>query len=106
MKPLILASQSPRRAEILKEAGIAFIVWPGAVDETPLPEEDPHSYVMRLARAKALAAAAGPGEIVLGADTVVVFDGRLLGKTAAPAHALHLLPQPPRRGPERITGGC
>ena len=88
---LILASQSPRRAEILKQAGFDFVVRPAAVDETPLVGESPQACVERLARAKALAVDAGPDDIVLGADTVVVIDGRILGKPADAADAARML---------------
>jgi septum formation protein len=79
---LILASASPRRAEILRDAGIAFTVMSSAVDETPIPGESPNDHVHRLASAKAELVAArsvGPA-IVIGADTVVVLDGQIIGK--------------------------
>ncbi|HKI13242.1 MAG TPA: Maf family protein, partial [Candidatus Acidoferrum sp.] len=79
---LILASASPRRAEILRDAGVAFTVLSSAVDETPYPEEAPQALVQRLADAKAdlvAARAVGPA-IVIAADTVVVLDGQVLGK--------------------------
>ena len=79
---LVLASQSPRRSEILRQAGIPFTVRPVEVDETPLAGESPRAYVERLALAKALAAPAGPQETVLAADTTVTIDGALLGKPA------------------------
>ena len=72
---LVLASQSPRRAEILRQAGIPFIVRSAPVDETPLPLEKPEDYVQRVAEMKARAVEAFPGEIVLGADTTVVIGG-------------------------------
>jgi len=78
----ILASASPRRAEILRDAGIAFTVMSSAVDETPIPGESPNDHVHRLASAKAELVAArsvGPA-IVIGADTVVVLDGQIIGK--------------------------
>jgi septum formation protein len=72
---LVLASSSPRRAELLKAAGFHFSIAPIAVDETALPSEAPQDHVRRLARDKTLAAAAGaPGATILGADTVVVVD--------------------------------
>jgi septum formation protein len=78
---LVLASASPRRAELLKSAGFQFSVVPAAIDETALPEEQPDDHVRRLAREKALAAAAiAPGATILGADTVVVVDAVILGK--------------------------
>jgi septum formation protein len=78
---LVLASASPRRAELLKSAGFQFTVLPAAIDETALPEERPEEHVRRLAREKAAAAAAvTPGATILGADTVVVVDDSILGK--------------------------
>lgn len=103
---LILASQSPRRAEILRHAGFAFVVRPAALDETPLPGESPQAHVERLARAKALAVEAGAEDIVLGADTVVVIDGRILGKPADAADAARMLQALSGREHEVITGVC
>ena len=80
---LILASASPRRAELLTSAGFAFEVQPGDVDETPLDGEDPRGYALRVARDKASVVRARcrkSGSCVLGADTVVVADGLMLGK--------------------------
>src|ERR1700675_470915 len=79
---LILASSSPRRAEILRDAGVSFTVMSSAVDETPIPGESPNDHVHRLACAKAELVAArsvGPA-MVIGADTVVVLDGQIIGK--------------------------
>jgi len=79
---LILASSSPRRAEILTNAGLSFSVLSSAVDETPLPKEAPEDLVLRLANAKAelvVARAVGPA-IVIGADTTVVCEGKILNK--------------------------
>jgi septum formation protein len=103
---LILASQSPRRAEILKQAGFEFVVRPATVDETPLAGESPQACVERLARAKALAVEAGAEDIVLGADTVVVIDGRILGKPADAADAERMLHALSGRQHEVITGVC
>ena len=78
---LILASASPRRAELLHDAGFSFTVLSSAVDETPFSNENPHELVQRLALAKAelvAARAVGPA-IVIAADTVVVLDGHILG---------------------------
>jgi septum formation protein len=93
---LILASASPRRAEILRNAGIEFEVSSAGVDETPLGNELPGDYVRRLALAKALSAAednrgrAG-GALVLGADTIVAVGGEILGKPASPDDARRML---------------
>jgi len=88
---LVLASRSPRRQEILRCAGIPFVVRPADVDESLLPSESAGAYVARLARAKAAAVDAGPGDIVLGADTVVVLGGEILGKPIDAADAARML---------------
>jgi septum formation protein len=82
MQTLILASASPRRAELLQQIGALFDVCPAAIDETPRPTEPAADYVERMAREKALlvAAAAQPGALVLGSDTSVIVDGVILGK--------------------------
>ncbi len=103
---LVLASQSPRRSEILRQAGIAFTVRAAVVDETPLAGEKPEDYVVRLAELKALAVSAGPDETVLGADTTVVIDGEMLGKPADAADARHMLERLSGRQHEVITGIC
>lgn len=76
---LILASASPRRAEILRDAGMTFTVMSSAVDETPIPGESPNDHVHRLACAKVELVAArsvGPA-IVIGADTVIGLTAKL-----------------------------
>jgi septum formation protein len=103
---LILASQSPRRSEILRQAGIPFTVRPVEVDETPLPGEDPRAYVERLALAKALAAPAGPQETVLAADTTVTVDGALLAKPADAPDARRMLSLLSGRRHDVLTGIC
>ena len=103
---LILASQSPRRAEILKQAGFEFVVRPADVDETPLVGESPRACAERLARAKAMAVEAGADDIVLGADTVVVIDGHTLGKPTDTADAARMLQLLSGRQHEVITGVC
>lgn len=104
---LILASQSPRRRELLDQAGIAHRVLPVAVDEAHLPGEVPAVYVERLARAKALAglAAAGAGP-VLGADTAVVLDDAVLGKPGTPERAREQLTRASGRCVRFLTGLC
>jgi septum formation protein len=79
---LILASSSPRRAEILRNAGFSFQILASPVDESPLPSESPQDHVRRLAEAKAAHAAkrTSPPAIVIAADTIVALDGRILGK--------------------------
>ena len=103
---LVLASQSPRRTEILRQAGIPFTVRVAPVDETPLPGEPPVAYVERLAEMKAAAVDAAPDEIVIAADTTVVIDGHMLGKPAGVADARRMLSLLSGRRHEVITGIC
>src|ERR1700686_493275 len=89
---LVLASASPRRQELLRIAGITFEVQPAHIPENPLPGEAAKDCAERLAHKKALAVARQrPHDIVLGADTVVVVDGQLLGKPSDPADAARML---------------
>lgn len=101
---LVLASQSPRRAEILRSAGIPFQVRVAHIDESALPDEPPVAYVRRLAERKALAVAAAPEETVLAADTTVVVEGEMLGKPADAADARRMLALLAGRRHEVITG--
>ena len=103
---LVLASQSPRRAEILRQAGIPFVVRVAPVDETPLSHEAPEDYVRRLAEAKASAIPAAGDEIVLGADTTVVVSGAILGKPEDAADARRMLSLLSGRRHEVMTGIC
>lgn len=93
MNPLYLASGSPRRRELLTQIGVPFSVVSAPIDETPLPDESAPAYVERLARAKAAAGLACiEGQaVVLGADTAVVLDGRILGKPENREDALAML---------------
>jgi septum formation protein len=103
---LILASTSPRRAEILHDAGFSFSVVSSAVDETHVPGEPPSDYVQRLANAKAelvAARAAGPA-IVLAADTVVTLEGRIFGKPRSSDDARHMLENLSGRTHAVLTG--
>jgi len=80
---VILASQSPRRRELLSLVGIDHEVQPADIDETPWPDEAPVPHTERLARAKAqVIAARAPEALVIAADTIVVIDGAILGKPA------------------------
>jgi septum formation protein len=91
--PLILASSSPRRRELLASLGVAFAICKPEVDETPHAGEDPLAYVQRLSAAKA-AAAAGmlrPPALILAADTVVIHAGEILGKPLDAADARRIL---------------
>lgn len=103
---LVLASKSPRRREILANAGIEFIVRTADVEEVRNPSESPVDYVCRLARAKAEAVPAGPGDIVLGADTVVVLDEHVLEKPADDAEARRMLRMLSGREHFVTTGIC
>lgn len=87
---LVLASSSPQRRELLTRLGVRFEVEPPEVDETRHPGESPPQTVERLARAKAKAVV-GPGKVVLAADTLVVHEGRALGKPAHPEEARAIL---------------
>jgi septum formation protein len=103
---LILASTSPRRAEILRDAGFSFVVVASGIDETPVPGESPSELVQRLADAKAELAAAravGPA-IVLAADTVVTLEGRIFGKPRSSDDARHMLEQLSGRAHAVVTG--
>jgi len=103
---LVLASHSPRRRELLANAGIPFIVRAAEIDERPIEGESPRQHVERLACEKAAAVQAAPGEIILGADTVVVVDGIILGKPADPGDARRMLHLLSGREHEVITGVC
>ena len=89
--PLVLASASPRRSELLKRAGYSFAVAPPEIDESPREREDALAYCERMAREKAAAGAEGRAAgTVLGGDTVVIIDGDILGKPrdVEDAHAM------------------
>jgi septum formation protein len=103
---LVLASRSPRRAELLKAAGIPFVVRAADIDETPLPGELPRDYVLRLAEEKARAVHATPAEIVLAADTTVVLGKEILGKPENDADATRMLTALAGQRHEVITGIC
>ncbi len=104
---LILASASPRRRELLAQAGISCTVRPADIPEDPLPAEDPTAYVVRLARQKAQTvfdAAGDPAALVLGADTTVTLDSRILGKPADAGDARRMLRLLSGRTHRVITG--
>jgi septum formation protein len=105
---LILASQSPRRAELLRNVGIVFEVRPAEIDESVREGEDPFAYVKRLAREKALEVlkSAPEGAVVIGADTTVVVDGESLGKPRDEADARRMLERLSGRGHQVTTGVC
>jgi septum formation protein len=89
---VILASQSPRRRELLMLVGIAHEVRPADIDETYLVGEEPRAHAERLAREKAAVVARdAPEAIVIGSDTIVVVDGDVLGKPRSTAEAIAML---------------
>jgi septum formation protein len=103
---LILGSSSTRRAEILTNAGVPFSVLSSAVDETPFPHEEASALVLRLANAKAELAAAravGPA-MVIGADTTVVCDGKILNKPQSIEEAREMLQMLSGRTHSVLTG--
>ena len=91
MLPLLLASASPRRRELLERVGVPLEVRPADIDETPRPHEGPAVYVARIAHEKARAVKRRPGQWVLAADTTVTIDGLILGKAATPDEATEML---------------
>ena len=104
---LVLASASPRRQELLRNANLYFEVLPAHIPEDPLPGEGAKAYAERLAREKASTVARRkPDDAVLGADTVVVVDGALLGKPAGAADAKRMLSMLSGRAHQVITGVC
>ena len=104
---LVLASASPRRQELLRNAGIQFTVQAANVPEVPQPGEAAKAYAERLAREKALAVfRQRPGDVVLGADTVVVVDETILEKPADAVDATQMLRLLSGRAHLVITGVC
>ncbi len=93
---LILASASPRRSELLNQLGINHTIQVAAVDETPLPNEAPTDYVIRVAHAKSLAVwqqLTANNAVVLAADTSVVINNTIMGKPENLEHAISMLEQ-------------
>jgi len=104
---LVLASASPRRRELLHNAGIPFVVQPAHIPEEPLPGESAQACAERLAREKARAVSARrAGDLILGADTVVVVNREILGKPRDPADAARMLRLLSGRTHQVITGVC
>jgi septum formation protein len=90
--PVILASQSPRRRELLTLVGIPHTIRPADIDERYLPGEVPRAHAERLAREKAAVVARDePDAVVIGSDTIVVVDGEVLGKPRDEQHAAEML---------------
>jgi septum formation protein len=102
---VILASQSPRRRELLTLIGIPHTVRPADIDEAYLPGEEPTAHAQRLAREKAaVVSAAEPDAVVIGSDTIVVVDGEVLGKPRDEAHAAQMLTRLSGRSHVVMTG--
>ena len=90
--PIILASRSPRRRYLLKQAGVHFVVMPATFDESTAPVLSPCDTVQLLAKEKAMEIAGqNPDSWVIGADTIVVIDGQILGKPASASSAREML---------------
>lgn len=103
--PLVLASASPRRRDLLRQAGIPFRIDPANIDEHLRDGEAPRETATRLAREKALAVASRVNEsVILGSDTLVVLGGRIFGKPADPDEAVTHLKQLTGERHEVITG--
>jgi septum formation protein len=102
---IVLASASPRRAELLESAGIVFKVVPGDIDETPLPNEDPVAHVLRLAEGKAREVASrAEGRFFIGADTIVLCNREIMGKPRDAEDAKRMLRKLSGRAHQVITG--
>jgi septum formation protein len=104
---LVLASASPRREELLRNAGLQFVVQATQIDEDPLPGEGPRALAERLAKEKAaFVAVKRRSDYILGADTVVVVEGAILGKPLDRADAARMLKLLSGRSHQVITGVC
>jgi septum formation protein len=103
---LVLASKSPRRQQILRDAGIPFTVRAPDVAEERRPDEPPIDYVRRLAEEKAFAVPIFSGEVILGADTTVVIDDHVLEKPHDTSDAMRMLGLLSGREHQVITGIC
>ena len=105
VKPLILASSSPRRRDLLRQIGLDCTVMPADVDERLLPGEAPEHYALRVALDKARASAARSNNgIIIGADTIVVLSETILGKPADSADAARMLTMLSGRMHRVVTG--
>jgi nucleoside triphosphate pyrophosphatase len=104
---LVLASASPRRRELLRNAGIPFLVRPADIPETPNEGEAPRAFAERMAREKALAVfRQQSNDVVLGADTIVVVDAQILGKPRDVADATRMLRLLSGRSHQVTTAVC
>ena len=104
MNHLILASGSPRRRELLGLFGIPFAVQAADIDETMDPAKAPQDEVARVSRCKAMAIAREPGDAVIAADTIVVCQGKVLGKPHSRAQAIEMLRLLSGRAHQVMTG--
>lgn len=104
---LVLASASPRRQRFLRELGLDFLIKSASIDERNLPGESPEDFVLRMAKEKAeVIALQHPESYVLAADTIVVLDGKILGKPADAADAEAMLGKMSGKSHEVLTGFC
>ena len=101
---LILASQSPRRRELLGLTGLDFIIRAADIDETMDETKPPEEEVARVSRLKALAVAREPDDVVIAADTIVVCEGKVLGKPRDEADAFRMLSLLSGRNHQVMTG--
>jgi septum formation protein len=106
-RSIVLASASPRRQELLRNAGIEFVVCPSDIPEVPLPGESPRDFGERMAREKArVVRANGKGGVILAADTVVAVGGEILGKPTDTDDARRMLRLLSDRTHEVISAVC
>jgi len=106
MNTIILASSSPRRRDLLEQAGIGFIVKIPRIDEHPIIGESPVSYVLRMAQEKASSVQPDGDSPILGADTIVVLDGTIMGKPLNRAEAVSMIKALSGRWHRVMTGVC
>ena len=104
---LILASKSPRRSELLKQAGLTFSVIPSDFDESTLALSNPDSYVITLAESKALdISQKHPAAWIIGADTIVLIENKILGKPGSKKEAFDMLRRLSDKTHQVLTGYC
>ncbi len=106
-KQIILASASPRRIHFLQQLGFPFTATPASIDETPVTNEDPDTFVTRLATAKAAYIGVHhPQAFIIGADTIVTIENAIIGKPNTPDHALQILQKLSGSSHRVVTGLC
>ena len=101
---LILASQSPRRQQLLQLLQVTFTVRPADIDEAMDPTRPPQTEVARVSKLKAEATTRNPGDVVIAADTIVVLEGQVLGKPRDEADAVRMLTALSGRDHQVMTG--